>query len=206
MSATVRKRIQVRGTVQGVGFRPFVFNLAKRLQISGFVRNTEGGVEIEAEGSAVEAFLAGLRFEAPVLARIEKIEVSDLEARNEDGFAIRESSRPLGEFALVPPDIATCNECLHDTTTPGNRRYLYPFTNCTNCGPRYTIIQDVPYDRPATTMSAFPMCGDCAAEYHNPNDRRFHAQPNACPVCGPQISATAEEVRQLLTMGLTVAI
>ena len=206
MSARVRKRIQVCGTVQGVGFRPFVFNLAKRLQISGFVRNTEAGVEIEAEGSAVEAFLAGLRVEAPALAKIAEIEVSDLEPRNEEGFEIRESGHRPGDFALVPPDIATCTECFDDTTTPGNRRYLYPFTNCTSCGPRYTIIQDVPYDRPATTMSAFPMCGDCAAEYHNPNDRRFHAQPNACPVCGPQISASAEEVRHWLIMGLAVAI
>jgi hydrogenase maturation protein HypF len=206
MSARVRKRIQVRGTVQGVGFRPFVFNLANRLQITGFVRNTEAGVEIEAEGSAVDTFLAALRVEAPALARIAEIEVSDLEPRDENAFEIRESGRRMGDFGLVPPDIATCTECFHDITTPGNRRYLYPFTNCTNCGPRYTIIQDIPYDRPATTMSAFPMCGDCTAEYHNPRDRRFHAQPNACPVCGPQISAPAEEVRHWLTIGLAVAI
>ena len=206
MSARVRKRIQVRGTVQGVGFRPFVFNLASRLRIAGFVRNNESGVEIEAEGAAVDEFLAALRNEAPVLARIAEIETSDLETLNEDGFDIRESGQPTGEFGLVPPDIATCAECFRDTTTPGDRRYLYPFTNCTNCGPRYTIIQDIPYDRPATTMSAFRMCADCAAEYHNPHDRRFHAQPNACPVCGPQISAPAEEVRHWLTMGLAVAI
>ena len=206
MRARVRKRIQVRGTVQGVGFRPFVFNLAKRLQITGFVRNTEAGVEIEAEGAAVDAFLGGLRTEAPVLARIAEITVSDLAPGHEDSFEIRESGRLTGDFGLVPPDIATCPECYHDTTTPGNRRYLYPFTNCTNCGPRYTIIQDVPYDRPATTMSAFPMCESCAAEYHDPNNRRFHAQPNACPVCGPQISSSAHEVRHWLTLGLAVAI
>jgi len=206
MRARVRKRIQVRGTVQGVGFRPFVFNLAKRLQITGFVRNTEAGVEIEAEGAAVDEFLMGLRAEAPVLARIAEITVSDLAAGHEDSFEIRESGRLTGDFGLVPPDIATCTDCYDDTTTPGNRRYLYAFTNCTNCGPRYTIIQDVPYDRPATTMSAFRMCESCAAEYHDPNNRRFHAQPNACPVCGPQISSSAEEVRHWLTLGLAVAI
>jgi len=202
----MRKRIHVRGTVQGVGFRPFVFNLANRLQIAGFVRNTEAGVEIEAEGAAVDEFIAGLRVEAPALARIEEIEVSNLEPLQQDGFEIRESGRSTGDFGLVPPDIATCSECYRDTTTPGNRRYLYPFTNCTNCGPRYTIIQDVPYDRPATTMSVFSMCADCEEEYHDPNDRRFHAQPNACPACGPQISASAEEVRHWLSMGMAVAI
>jgi hydrogenase maturation protein HypF len=205
MGARVRKRIQIRGTVQGVGFRPFVFHLAKELEISGFVGNTEAGVEIEAEGSAVDGFLTRLRIEAPILARIAQIDVSDLEPRNENGFEIRESSRSVGDFARVPPDIATCTECFTDTITPGNRRYLYPFTNCTNCGPRYTIIQDVPYDRLATTMSAFRMCADCEAEYHNPDDRRFHAQPSAWPVCGPQISAPAEEVRHWLTLGLAVA-
>jgi len=206
MKARVRKRIQVHGTVQGVGFRPFVFNLANRLEIAGFVRNTEVGVEIEAEGAAVDEFVAGLRVEAPVLARIAEIEVADLQPLNENGFEIRESGRTMGDFGLVPPDIATCAECYGDTTTPGNRRYLYPFTNCTNCGPRYTIIQDVPYDRPATTMSAFRMCADCEAEYHNVCDRRFHAQPIACPACGPQISASAEEVRHWLSIGMAVAI
>jgi len=206
MKAKVRKRIQVHGTVQGVGFRPFVFNLANRLEIAGFVRNTEVGVEIEAEGTAVDEFVAGLRVEAPVLARIAEIEVADLQPLNENGFEIRESGRRMGDFGLVPPDSATCAECYCDTTTPGNRRYLYPFTNCTNCGPRYTIIQDVPYDRPATTMSVFPTCADCEAEYHNFCDRRFHAQPIACPACGPQISASAEEVRHWLSIGMAVAI
>src|SRR5579885_2017550 len=188
MSDKVRKHIRVRGTVQGVGFRPFVLNLAKRLEISGFVRNTEAGVEIEAEGSAVDAFVSRLRAEAPVLARVGEIQISDLEVRNESGFEIRESGPQVGDFALVPPDIGTCEACFDDIATPGNRRYLYPFTNCTNCGPRYTIIRDVPYDRPATTMAEFAMCPACAEEYHNPEDRRFHAQPNACPVCGPRVS------------------
>jgi len=192
--------------VQGVGFRPFVFDVANRLQIRGFVRNTEAGVEIEAEGSAVDIFLAALRAEAPVLARIAEIEVSDLIPINDETFEIRGSGRRVGDFALAPPDIATCTECFHDTITPRNRRCLYPFTNCTNCGPRYTIIRDVPYDRAATTMYAFRMCENCAAEYHDPKDRRFHAQPNACPICGPQISASAEEVRHWLTLGLAVAV
>ena len=192
--------------MQGVGFRPFVLNLAKRLQISGFVRNTEAGVEIEAEGSAVDRFVTGLCTEAPVLARIAEIEVSDLQPRNEKGFEIRESGPRVGDFALVPPDIGTCHECFSDITTPGNRRYLYPFTNCTNCGPRYTIIRDVPYDRPATTMAGFTMCPECAAEYRNSENRRFHAEPNACPRCGPQISVPLAEVRGWLQAGLTVAI
>ena len=202
----VRKQIQVRGTVQGVGFRPFVLNLAKRLEISGFVRNTEAGVEIEAEGARLEDFLTELRSGAPVLAKIAEIYVSDLEPRNENGFEIRASGPRVGDFALVPPDIGTCPECFGDATSRENRRYRYPFTNCTNCGPRYSIIRDVPYDRPATTMAGFPMCPECSAEYHDPDDRRFHAQPNACPVCGPQISAPLEEVREWLQIGMTVAI
>jgi hydrogenase maturation protein HypF len=202
----MRKHIRIRGTVQGVGFRPFVANLAKRLAITGFVRNTEAGVEIEAEGGQLETFLAQLRTGAPALAHIAEIEVSDLEPRAGTGFAILQSAPRAGEFGLVPPDIATCPDCLRDFTDPGNRRYRYPFTNCTNCGPRYTIIRDVPYDRPATTMSAFRMCADCEAEYGNPDDRRYHAQPNACPVCGPGVSAPLDEVRRWLRNGEIVAI
>jgi hydrogenase maturation protein HypF len=202
----MRKLIRIRGTVQGVGFRPFVSNLAKRLEISGFVRNTEAGVEIEAEGGAVEKFLVEVRTSAPTLARIAEMEISDLESRDETGFEIRESAPRVGDFPLVPPDIATCKDCLRDLTQPGNRRYGYPFTNCTNCGPRYTIIQDVPYDRAATTMAGFRLCPDCEAEYRNPFDRRFHAQPNACPVCGPRISASLSEVREWLREGQVVAI
>jgi hydrogenase maturation protein HypF len=201
-----RKQIRIRGTVQGVGFRPFVYNLANRLNISGFVRNTESGVEIEAEAPDVAPFLSALQTDAPALARIAEIEINDLEITNITGFRILESAPPVGEFALVPPDVATCTDCLRDFTQPDNRRFLYPFTNCTNCGPRYTIIRDVPYDRPATTMSGFRMCPACEAEYHDPADRRFHAQPNACPTCGPQISAPLSEVRGWLRAGLIVAI
>ena len=202
----MRKRIQIRGTVQGVGFRPFVSNLAKRLEISGFVRNTEAGVEIEAEGDAVEDFLVELRTGAPTLARIAEMEVSDLKPRNETGFEIRQSAPRVGDFALVPPDIATCEDCLRDLTQPGNRRLHYPFTNCTHCGPRYTIIRDVPYDRAATTMAGFRMCSACEAEYGDAADRRYHAQPNACPVCGPRISAPLDQVREWLHAGQVVAI
>jgi hydrogenase maturation protein HypF len=203
---TMRKYIRIRGTVQGVGFRPFVYNLAKRCNINGFVRNSEAGVEIEAEGQALDRFLAELATGAPALAHIADMEVRDLEPRNQVGFEIQHSAPPMGDFALVPPDIATCDDCLRDFTQAENPRHLYPFTNCTNCGPRYTIIRDVPYDRANTTMAAFSMCADCAAEYHDPADRRFHAQPNACPVCGPRISATPEEVRQWLASGEVVAI
>jgi hydrogenase maturation protein HypF len=204
----LRKQIRIRGTVQGVGFRPFVSNLANRLGIAGFVRNSEAGVEIEAESgaSSIEAFLAQLRSGAPPLAAIAEFEVSDLEPRHELGFEIRESAPRLGDFALVPPDIATCDACLADVTDAANRRHFYPFTNCTNCGPRYTIIRDVPYDRDATTMEAFRMCAACEAEYRNPRDRRFHAQPNACPDCGPEISHPLTEVQAWLFAGEVVAI
>jgi hydrogenase maturation protein HypF len=206
-----RQQIRIRGTVQGVGFRPFVANLAHRLGISGFVRNTEGGVEIEAEGEGLESFLAELRSGAPPLARIAEIEVRELadgETRPSAprDFEIRHSAAPAGDYALVPPDIATCEDCRRDSTEPGNRRYHYPFTNCTNCGPRYTIIRDVPYDRAATTMAEFQMCETCETEYRDATDRRFHAQPNACPVCGPRISATLDEVRAWLRAGEVVAI
>jgi len=201
-----RKHISIRGTVQGVGFRPYVYGLAKRLSISGFVRNSDGGVEIEAEGDEVEAFLAELQDRPPVLAEITDIGIKNLKFRNETGFQIIESYPTVSGLALVPPDIATCHDCLSDFTETGNRRHLYPFTNCTNCGPRYTIVQDVPYDRHTTTMAAFRMCPACEAEYHDPDDRRFHAQPNACPVCGPQISAPISEVREWLSDGAIVAI
>jgi hydrogenase maturation protein HypF len=206
VAGTTRKQIRIRGTVQGVGFRPFVANLARRMQISGFVRNNESGVEIEAEGEAVEEFLRELRSGAPVLARIGEVEVSVLPALGTSGFEILASAAATGGFGLVPPDIATCEECLRDLREPGNRRYGYAFTNCTNCGPRYTIIRDVPYDRAATTMADFRMCEDCEREYHEAADRRFHAQPNACALCGPQLSAPIKHARAWLHAGEIVAI
>jgi hydrogenase maturation protein HypF len=182
-------RISVRGVVQGVGFRPFVYQLAARHQLRGWVCNTSEDVKIEVEGEAkdIEAFLKSLRKEAPPLAHIEDITTEPGTPENHDKFEIRSSISEAGKYQLVSPDIATCSKCLYEIFDPFDRRYRYAFTNCTNCGPRFTIIEDIPYDRPKTTMKKFEMCPDCRAEYENPLDRRFHAQPNACPDCGPHL-------------------
>jgi hydrogenase maturation protein HypF len=182
----------VHGVVQGVGFRPFVWNLATRFQLSGSVCNTSGAVIIEVEGdrSALEMFAVALRQDAPRLARIDAVEETVLDAVGDEGFRIVESRAVEGAYQPIAPDAATCPECLSDVLDPGNRRHRYPFTNCTNCGPRFTIIEDIPYDRPLTTMRRFTMCDVCRSEYENPADRRFHAQPNACPVCGPRLWCT----------------
>jgi hydrogenase maturation protein HypF len=175
--------------VQGVGFRPFVYRLAHDYDLTGWVLNHSGGVEIEVEGAteAVDAFVHALTAEAPPLARIVSVEATDLPPRGYTVFEIRHSVAEEGRYQLISPDIATCVDCRRELLDPGDRRYRYPFTNCTNCGPRFTIIRDIPYDRPLTTMQPFPMCPDCQEEYDDPFDRRFHAQPNACPVCGPHI-------------------
>src|SRR6266850_3150102 len=193
--AVLRKKIQVRGVVQGVGFRPFVYNLARGLGLSGYVLNCSSGVTIEIEGSdaAVSQFLETLAQHPPPLAEINQVLTTELEPNGESSFAIQESVSEQGKFALVSPDVATCADCWRDFTDPANRRYGYPFTNCTNCGPRYTIVRDIPYDRPNTTMASFRMCADCQAEYDDPTDRRFHAQPNACPVCGPTLVLAKSE-------------
>jgi hydrogenase maturation protein HypF len=185
-----RKRLRVRGIVQGVGFRPFVFGLAGRSHLAGFVRNTPDGVLIEIEGDrlSLASFLRELETSPPPLARITGIATEDLIPEGETGFAIRESVEQELEAVLVSPDVATCDDCRREFTDPADRRLGYPFTNCTNCGPRYSIIQGVPYDRPRTTMAAFRMCPACQAEYDDPANRRFHAQPNACPSCGPRIA------------------
>ncbi len=187
--AVLRRRVCVRGIVQGVGFRPFVYNLAQANNLSGFVLNSSSGVTIELEGSdeRITAFLEVLRTKPPALAQIEEIRVDDLTPSGGSSFEIRQSQTEEDEFVLVSPDVCTCAQCLQEVFDAGNRRHAYPFTNCTNCGPRYTIIQDIPYDRPKTTMARFPMCPDCEGEYHDPANRRFHAQPNACPVCGPSV-------------------
>ncbi|MGA9982059.1 MAG: carbamoyltransferase HypF [Acidobacteriaceae bacterium] len=179
----------MRGIVQGVGFRPYVHNLARRHALVGFVLNSPRGVFIEVEGNpaTVEAFVAALPAEAPPLVRIAQILRTEIPIVGESAFAIHESDAAGSAFALVPPDICVCEACLAETRDPANRRYDYPFTNCTNCGPRYSIILDVPYDRPVTTMAEFAMCADCLREYKDPENRRFHAQPNACPVCGPRL-------------------
>ena len=187
---TIRRHIQVRGIVQGVGFRPFVFNLAHSLGLRGYVLNSSSGVTIEIEGpeNVVDEFVEQLRTHPPALASIEEFSTTDIAPQGEVDFVIRESVAEPGEFVLVSPDVATCDDCWRDCLDPADRRYAYPFTNCTNCGPRYTIIGDIPYDRPQTTMAPFRMCAECQAEYDDSGNRRFHAQPNACPRCGPTIA------------------
>jgi len=182
-------RISVRGVVQGVGFRPFVYQLATKYNLKGWVCNTSGDVKIEVEGErrALDRFLDELEALAPPLARLEDVSVTSHIPQGYSGFEIRHSIVEEGKYQLVSPDIATCQPCLGEVLTPGDRRYHYPFTNCTNCGPRFTIIEDIPYDRPKTTMRSFKMCPQCQREYDDPMDRRFHAQPNACPKCGPSL-------------------
>ena len=197
ITGIVRKRIRVRGIVQGVGFRPFVYNLARQLELAGYVLNSSAGVTIEIEGNepAVARFVATLRNSPPPLAQIEDVAIAELEPGGDAGFVIRHSEAEAGEFMLVSPDVATCDDCWRDFGDAANRRYGYPFTNCTNCGPRYTIIQDIPYDRPSTTMAKFRMCALCQAEYEDPSNRRFHAQPNACPQCGPGLALVPSDGR-----------
>lgn len=185
-----RKRlfILITGAVQGVGFRPFVFRLADEMNLSGWVINSSRGVEIEVEGSEklLDNFLVRLKNEIPPRAYIQSMDFWWLELKGYSSFEIRKSEG--GEKSVfILPDFATCPECVHDIFDPDNRRYHYPFTNCTNCGPRYSIIEELPYDRVKTTMKQFVMCQDCQEEYDDPRNRRFHAQPNACPECGPQI-------------------
>jgi hydrogenase maturation protein HypF len=184
-----RKRLQVTGVVQGVGFRPFVYRLARLHHLAGWVCNTSRCVEIEIEGppASLAAFIGRLEQEAPPLARIDAVVSRAAPPEGGSGFAIRESVHVSATQALIPADVATCDDCLADIADPGNRRYRYPFTNCTNCGPRFTIIREVPYDRPHTTMAGFGLCPQCRAEYQNPEDRRFHAEPTACPACGPRV-------------------
>lgn len=184
---TIAKHVSVTGVVQGVGFRPFVYGLATRLGLRGWVCNTSAGVEIVVQGepAKVGAFLDSLPAEIPPLARIDQFTVRDEAQDAYARFEIRESEAVEGAFQPVSADIAICPDCERELFDPRNRRYLYPFINCTNCGPRFTIIKDIPYDRPKTTMADFSMCPACEAEYVNPLDRRFHAQPIACPECGP---------------------
>ena len=182
-----RLKLAVRGAVQGVGFRPFVFRLAEELKLAGWVNNSPQGVFIEVEGPrpALEKFLLRLETEKPPRSFIQSLESSWLDSIGYKNFEIRASETGGGKTALVMPDIATCPDCLREIFDPKNRRHRYPFTNCTNCGPRFSIIESLPYDRANTSMRQFVMCPACQAEYDNPRDRRFHAQPNACPVCGP---------------------
>jgi hydrogenase maturation protein HypF len=184
-----RVRVRVEGVVQGVGFRPFVHRLAGELGLAGFVRNDARGAVIEAEGdpAAIETLLARLVADAPPLATVEIAGTEVVPARGEPGFAIAESASAGRPDAQVSPDTATCAACLRELFDPTDRRFRYPFINCTDCGPRFTIVRGVPYDRPLTTMAGFTMCPLCQAEYDDPSNRRFHAQPNACPTCGPRL-------------------
>ena len=198
MRHMVRYSLTIRGIVQGVGFRPFMFRLAKSLSVRGYVKNTSEGVyaEIEGEEAACENYLDELKHHPPALAYIESIEVQQRQLRGDPDFVIMESSCGVRN-ALISPDIGICDACRADIGDKSNRRYRYAFTNCTNCGPRFTIIRDIPYDRKNTTMAEFIQCPDCRREYEDPYDRRFHAQPNACPVCGPRLSIyAAGEIKQ----------
>jgi hydrogenase maturation protein HypF len=202
-----RRRLRVAGVVQGVGFRPFVYSLARRHRLAGFVLNDGGGVVVEVEGdrTALVAFEVALRTEAPALARVESVSAEPLPSRGENGFAIV-ASAATGRSALIPPDVATCGECLRELFDPADRRYRYPFVNCTQCGPRFTIVTAVPYDRPNTTMAGFPLCDECRREYEDPGNRRFHAEPIACPVCGPRLSMPLDDAVALLQAGAILAV
>jgi len=220
------RKVHITGVVQGVGFRPFVYGLATRHELAGWVCNTSAGVDIEVEGApeVLDSFVAALTAEAPPLARIETVTVDEIPVNGYAQFDIRHSQARPGAFQPISPDICICDDCLRELFDPADRRHRYPFINCTNCGPRFTIIRDIPYDRPQTTMACFELCPDCQAEYDDPLDRRFHAQPNACPVCGPQVELwipnpksgmpnpehrgdpAIEAARALLAAGKTVAV
>jgi hydrogenase maturation protein HypF len=197
-----RRRFEVTGIVQGVGFRPFVYNLAREHALCGAVHNHTAGVTIEAEGDpeALARFERDLIERRPPLAFIDELTSSEIPCQGSTDFVIRISESAEARSTPVPPDIATCDDCLREFNDPNDRRFHYPFLNCTNCGPRFTIIRDLPYDRPATTMAAFQMCPQCEAEYHDPTNRRFHAQPNACPICGPQLSMDESETPAILAV------
>lgn len=189
MNQSAAYRILVNGIVQGVGFRPFIYSLAIRYKLRGWVRNTSGGVEIEVSGPAdnLANFITSIKEEAPPLARIESLRHEPIQTASYEGFQIQGSLTVEGDYQPISPDVSICEDCLQELFTPTDFRYRYPFINCTNCGPRFTIIKDIPYDRPKTTMMDFDLCLKCRGEYENPLDRRFHAQPVACPECGPEI-------------------
>ena len=210
-----RRELHVRGTVQGVGFRPFVYRLATELGLSGSVRNTAAGVVIEVEGEpeAVSGFCSRLLDEAPPLSRIISLETREADPVGLTEFQIIGSEAAARPTALIPPDVALCADCAREIADPADRRFCYPFTNCTNCGPRFSIVTGIPYDRPQTTMAAFTMCAACEAEYRDPRNRRFHAEPIACPACGPQLLLDGEpaadavaRVARMLADGRVVAI
>lgn len=217
--------IHITGIVQGVGFRPFVYNLARQYSLSGWVKNTSAGVDIRVDGvpDILASFINDLQNRTPPLAHVDSFTVQECDADGFRNFEIIESEAIPAAFQPISPDICICPDCLRELFDPNDRRYHYPFINCTNCGPRFTIIRDIPYDRPNTTMAGFSLCPECAAEYQNPLDRRFHAQPVACPICGPRVwlelitedgsgsiiaqsEDAIQQVQQLLLEGKVVAI
>ena len=195
--ATHARKLIVTGRVQGVGYRPFVYNRALELGLSGTVYNGAGKVFVHAEGDpeALDRLARDLVQAAPPLARPQLASSEPVEPQGFDGFRILASDAATEAEIHVPPDLFTCDDCLAELTGPAERRFGYPFINCTQCGPRYTIIEAMPYDRPNTSMAGFPLCDDCRAEYESPADRRFHAQPLACPVCGPKLTFASQTVR-----------
>ncbi len=188
-SIKIRKQIEVKGIVQGVGFRPFIYKLAHNYELCGFVSNNNNGVEIEVEGDidSINNFIESISKESPPLSLIKSVNHSDIPIQNSKTFEIKKSSETPGNKTFISPDVAVCNDCRQELFDKNDHRYFYPFINCTNCGPRFTIIENIPYDRKYTTMKNFEMCDECKAEYENPLNRRFHAQPNACPNCGPVV-------------------
>jgi len=207
-SKTQRRRITLRGAVQGVGFRPFVYRLATEMSLTGWVLNSSSGLVVEVEGPADELrrFEQRIESERPKASVVTARESEWIAAEGSTRFEIHISENDSSKSVNVLPDLATCSDCREELFDPSNRRYLYPFTNCTNCGPRYTIVVDIPYDRPNTTMREFVLCADCREEYENPANRRFHAQPNACPVCGPKLTTTIEGAAEALARGKIVAL
>ncbi|MCJ7809714.1 MAG: acylphosphatase, partial [Desulfobulbaceae bacterium] len=182
-----RAKGTIEGIVQGVGFRPFIYQLAGRYHLTGYVSNTSAGVDLEVEGplEQIQAFQQAIPSESPPLAHISAVTWEEISPERDKHFSIITSKAGSERTALISPDVCICSQCFTEMMDPLDRRYRYPFINCTNCGPRYTIIEDVPYDRAVTTMKSFSMCSVCSEEYSNPNSRRFHAQPNACWDCGP---------------------
>jgi hydrogenase maturation protein HypF len=206
--ATQRLRITLRGAVQGVGFRPFVYRLATEMSLTGWVLNSAAGLVVEVEGPTTQLSLFEQRLEQerPKASVVTVREFAWLAAEGSTRFEILASDHDSGKTVNVLPDLATCTDCREELFDPANRRFEYPFTNCTNCGPRYTIVVDIPYDRPNTTMRDFVLCPRCREEYENPANRRFHAQPNACPVCGPKLDGTIEDAVEALRLGEIVAL
>jgi hydrogenase maturation protein HypF len=192
-----RRQIHITGIVQGVGFRPFIYNLATRFNLKGFCLNDSEGVTIDVVGDAVDRFIDEIKSSPPPLARIENLTAKSLPPVHYRNFVIRESVSSEGKSTFISPDASICGDCLNELLDPSDRRYLYPFINCTNCGPRYSIVRDIPYDRPKTTMAPFTMCTECAGEYHAPENRRFHAEPNGCEKCGPRVWLVEKDKRAL---------